>query len=423
MRALLTRITTTNEVPSRKPIVLDSKSPKPVVKLVYSRKPRKNKNAESVSNTKVLKPLSANKQEPIKSPGDPQKTNIPSYLLNEAGCPNRPLIKSETIKFAKIMGLRYQIRNVPFQWAKVLRNLTNPNLKTPIKKNSTVAYGSMWSKRVASVVERSTILVLVMTTLDLLGEKACIKDQFRPLHDMNPVTISSGLMPNPPSSTPFVPPSRSEWDLLFQPMFDESLTPPPYVDLQAPKVIAPEAVAPEHVVSTGSPSSTTVDQDAPSPSTSHTTQGTQTPIISHDIEEDNHDIKVAHMGNDPYFDIPIPEVPSDQSLSDVIHTIVHPDHQVSEYTSKWMKDHPLENIIGALDRLVSTRLQLHEQALFCYYDAFLTSVKPKNYKEALTKACWIEAMQEELREFECLEVWELVPPPDKAFVISLKWIY
>ncbi|GJT22664.1 retrovirus-related pol polyprotein from transposon TNT 1-94 [Tanacetum coccineum] len=69
------------------------------------------------------------------------------------------------------------------------------------------------------------------------------------------------------------------------------------------------------------------------------------------------------------------------------------------------------------------RLQLHEQALFCYYDAFLTSVEPKNYKEALTQACWIEAMQEELHEFERLEVWELVPPPDKAFVISLKWIY
>ncbi|GJS90577.1 retrovirus-related pol polyprotein from transposon TNT 1-94 [Tanacetum coccineum] len=242
------------------------------------------------------------------------------------------------------------------------------------------------------------------------------------LHEMTPVSISSGLVPNPPSSTPFVPPSRSDWDLLFQPMFDES----PNVDLQAPEVIAPipEAVAPEHAVSTGSPSSTTVDQDAPSPSNSHTTQETQTPIISHDVEEDNHDIEVAHMGNDPYFGIPIPEVPSDQSSSSVvIHTIVPPDHQVSEHNSKWTKDHPLENIIGALDRPVSTRLQLHEQALFCYYDAFLTSVEPKNYKEALTQACWIEAMQEELHEFERLEVWELVPPPDKAFVISLKWIY
>ncbi|GJS53062.1 retrovirus-related pol polyprotein from transposon TNT 1-94 [Tanacetum coccineum] len=97
------------------------------------------------------------------------------------------------------------------------------------------------------------------------------------LHDMTPVTISSGLVPNPPPSTPFVPPSRSDWDLLFQPMFDESLNPPPYVDLQAPEVIAPipEVVAPEHAVSTGSPSSTTVDQDAPSPSNSHTTQETK----------------------------------------------------------------------------------------------------------------------------------------------------
>ncbi|GJU61884.1 putative reverse transcriptase domain-containing protein [Tanacetum coccineum] len=50
----LTRITTINEVPTRKPIVLDSESPKPVVKLVYSRKPKKNKNTESVSKTKVV---------------------------------------------------------------------------------------------------------------------------------------------------------------------------------------------------------------------------------------------------------------------------------------------------------------------------------------------------------------------------------
>nr|GFC77530.1 retrovirus-related Pol polyprotein from transposon TNT 1-94 [Tanacetum cinerariifolium] len=80
-------------------------------------------------------------------------------------------------------------------------------------------------------------------------------------------------------------------------------------------------------------------------------------------------------------------------------------------------------IIDQLSRPVSTRLQIHEQALFCYYDAFLTSVEPKTYKEALTEACWIEAMQEEINEFEHLEVWELVPRPDKVMVITLKWIY
>nr|GFB56422.1 retrovirus-related Pol polyprotein from transposon TNT 1-94 [Tanacetum cinerariifolium] len=49
--------------------------------------------------------------------------------------------------------------------------------------------------------------------------------------------------------------------------------------------------------------------------------------------------------------------------------------------------------------------------------------QPKTYKEALTQSCWIEAMQEELNEFERLEVCELVPRPDKVMVITLKWIY
>ncbi|GJT90307.1 retrovirus-related pol polyprotein from transposon TNT 1-94 [Tanacetum coccineum] len=88
------------------------------------------------------------------------------------------------------------------------------------------------------------------------------------------------------------------------------------------------------------------------------------------------------------------------SSSDSIHTNVPPDHQIFEHNNKWTKDHLLENIIDELARPVSTRLQLHEQALFYYYDAFLTAVEPKTYKDALTQACWIEAMQEELNEFE-----------------------
>nr|GEY29963.1 integrase, catalytic region, zinc finger, CCHC-type, peptidase aspartic, catalytic [Tanacetum cinerariifolium] len=47
----------------------------------------------------------------------------------------------------------------------------------------------------------------------------------------------------------------------------------------------------------------------------------------------------------------------------------------------------------------------------------------QTYKEALTQSCWIKAMQEDLHEFERLDVWELVPRPDKVMVINLKWIY
>ncbi|GJR87867.1 retrovirus-related pol polyprotein from transposon TNT 1-94 [Tanacetum coccineum] len=205
------------------------------------------------------------------------------------------------------------------------------------------------------------------------------------LHEMTPAIISSGLMPNPPPSTPFVPPSRTDWDILFQPMFDELLTLPPSFDYPAIEVVAliHEVVAPVPAVSTGSPSSTNVDQDAPSPSHFQTTSETQTLVIPNDVEEDNHDIE------------------------DSIHIIVHPDHQISEHNSKWTKDHLLENIIGELARPISTRLQLHEHALFCYYDGFLTAVEPKTYKDALTQSCWIEAMQEELNNFERLELDEL----------------
>ncbi|GJY75986.1 retrovirus-related pol polyprotein from transposon TNT 1-94 [Tanacetum coccineum] len=47
----------------------------------------------------------------------------------------------------------------------------------------------------------------------------------------------------------------------------------------------------------------------------------------------------------------------------------------------------------------------------------------EEYKEALIESCWIEAMQEELNEFEHLEVWELVPRLDPVMIITLKWIY
>ncbi|GKB13827.1 retrovirus-related pol polyprotein from transposon TNT 1-94 [Tanacetum coccineum] len=117
--------------------------------------------------------------------------------------------------------------------------------------------------------------------------------------------------------------------------------------------------------------------------------------------KENHDLDVAHMNNDPFFGILIPENVSEaSSSSDVIPTIQHTTTPNSEHVTKWTKDHHLDNIIGELERPFSTRLQLHEQALFCYYNAFLTSVKPKNYKDALTQACWIKAMQEELNEFE-----------------------
>nr|GFB34445.1 hypothetical protein [Tanacetum cinerariifolium] len=112
------------------------------------------------------------------------------------------------------------------------------------------------------------------------------------LHEMIPRTISLGIVRTSSPSTSYVPPSRSYWDLLFQPMFDELLNHPPSVVNQAPEVIAPiaEVIRPVHADSTGSPSSTTVDQDAPSLSKSHTTIEIQSSVIPQDVGDDNLDI-------------------------------------------------------------------------------------------------------------------------------------
>ncbi|GJR99344.1 hypothetical protein Tco_0315853 [Tanacetum coccineum] len=78
----LTRITTTTEVPLRKPTALDNETSKPVVTLVYLRKPRKSKTNIHVSKSKAIKYVSANKKEPSQSWGS-IVSDVPSSSLDE----------------------------------------------------------------------------------------------------------------------------------------------------------------------------------------------------------------------------------------------------------------------------------------------------------------------------------------------------
>nr|GFA78659.1 hypothetical protein [Tanacetum cinerariifolium] len=175
---------------------------------------------------------------------------------------------------------------------------------------------------------------------------------------------SSGLMPTSSPSTSY--------------MFDELLNPPPSGVNQAPEAIAPivEVIPPVNANLIGSPSSIMVEQDAPSMSNSITPTETQSSFIPQDVGDDNLDMEIAHMGSDPLVGIPISEINSKQSTTLASpQAIVQTDHLLPHNNNKWTKDHPLNNIIGQLDR-----------------------------PEALTQSCWIQAMQEELHEFERLEV-------------------
>nr|GEY83097.1 retrovirus-related Pol polyprotein from transposon TNT 1-94 [Tanacetum cinerariifolium] len=150
--------------------------------------------------------------------------------------------------------------------------LTNDNenlSKLQLKADIGIFIGYASTKKAFRIYNRRTrrIVKTIHVDFDELTSMASEQHSSRPaLNEMTPRTISSRLVPTTSPSTSYVPPSPNDWDLMFQPMFDELLNPPP---------------------------------------------------------------------------------------------------------------------------------------------------KPKTYKEALTQSCWIEAMQEELNEFERLEVWELVPRPDK----------
>nr|GEX80090.1 retrovirus-related Pol polyprotein from transposon TNT 1-94 [Tanacetum cinerariifolium] len=98
-------------------------------------------------------------------------------------------------------------------------------------------------------------------------------------------------------------------------------------------------------------------------------------------------------------------------------------HKNKNILQPFLKDHPIANVTGDPSRSVPTREKLQTDVMWCYFDAFLTSVELKNFKQAMTEPLWIDAMQKEIYEFERQQVWELVSYPDKVMLIKLKWIY
>ncbi|GJZ68240.1 retrovirus-related pol polyprotein from transposon TNT 1-94 [Tanacetum coccineum] len=182
--------------------------------------------------------------------------------------------------------------------------------------------------------------------------------------------------------------NRHDWDRLFQPMFDEYFN-PPTIDVSSITIAAALRV----VDLDDSPVSTSIDQDAPSTSIPSTQEQEQehSLIISQGFEESP---KTPH-----FYDDPLHESLNADSTSQGSSSNVRPIHTPLESLGRWTKDHPIANVTGDPSRSVSTRKQLQTDAMWCYFDVFLTLVKPKNFKQAMTEPSWIDAMQEEIHEF------------------------
>ncbi|GJU97001.1 hypothetical protein Tco_1326272 [Tanacetum coccineum] len=128
-----------------------------------------------------------------------------------------------------------------------------------------------------------------------------------------PGQISSGLVPNLVPAAPYVPPTNKELEILFQPMFDEYLEPP-----CAERPVSPAPAVLVSVNSVGTPSSTTIDQDEPSPSHSPSSSALQSPSLHQGIAVEStlmEDNPFAHVDNNPFIHVFAPEPSSEASSS------------------------------------------------------------------------------------------------------------
>ncbi|GKG04434.1 hypothetical protein Tco_0314821, partial [Tanacetum coccineum] len=154
------------------------------------------------------------------------------------------------------------------------------------------------------------------------------------------------------------------------------------------------------------PSSTTIDQDAPSPSQSPSSSALQSPSLHQGVAVDStliEDNPFTPVDNHPFINVfalePSSEASSFRDFSSAKSPYVS---QTLHRLRKWIKDRPMDNIIGNPSRLVSTRKQLATDALWCLYNSVLSKIEPKNFKSAITEDCWFQAMQDEIHEFDRL---------------------
>nr|GEU64693.1 integrase, catalytic region, zinc finger, CCHC-type, peptidase aspartic, catalytic [Tanacetum cinerariifolium] len=160
-----------------------------------------------------------------------------------------------------------------------------------------------------------------------------------------PGQISSSLVPNLVPATPYVPPINKELKILFLTMFDEYLEPP-----CANRPVHPAQAVQAPVNSASTPSSTTIDKDAPFPSISPSTSALQSHSLHQGIAAKLNymeDHTVAPVDNISFVNVfapkPYYEASSSGDIGSTKSTYVS---QTLHHLNKWSKDHPLDNVIN-----------------------------------------------------------------------------
>ncbi|GJY40618.1 retrovirus-related pol polyprotein from transposon TNT 1-94 [Tanacetum coccineum] len=198
-------------------------------------------------------------------------------------------------------------------------------------------------------------------------------------------------------------------DLLFGPLYDEFFT-----------------AGTSSLNKSSSPTDNSKQQDTPPTTNILSSTEPTTPTTNVNAEENNdNQAEDAHF--EPYefvnpFYTPVQEL-AESSSQNVDNSNMHTFYQPHQSEHRWTKDHPLEQVHGNPSKPVQTRRQLATDPEMCMFALTVSTAEPKNIKEAMVDSAWIEAMQEELHQFDRLQVWELVDKPFGKTVIKLKWLW
>ncbi|GJS72826.1 retrovirus-related pol polyprotein from transposon TNT 1-94 [Tanacetum coccineum] len=175
--------------------------------------------------------------------------------------------------------------------------------------------------------------------------------------------------------------------------------------------------------------STTTDVADPPPLNIHSTHQTptQVPTVTapENIIQAETNTENAQFDEDEFINIfstPVQEQ-GETSSRHVDSSNMHTFYQHHPFAQRWTRDHPLEQVIGNPSQSIRTRRQLETDGEMCMFALTVSRTEPKNIKEAMADSAWIESMQEELHQFDRLDVWELVDRPLCKNVINLKWLW
>nr|GFC23683.1 putative ribonuclease H-like domain-containing protein [Tanacetum cinerariifolium] len=236
---------------------------------------------------------------------------------------------------------------------------------------------------------KKKIMESMNVSFDELSAMAFEQSSSKPgLNSMTSGQISSGLdLTYAPLTITTQQPSEGELDLLFEAMYDD------YIGGQLSATTRTVPPAQEPQVCQSSTASTTIADTAPIP-TNSSSLATNIPTTLQDVDELNPNAMAD--GNtfvNPFANSSTSAAASSSSQN-VDPSNMHTFYQPYPHEFQWTKDHPLEQVIGEPSQPILTKNQLRSNGDMCMYALSVSTMEPKNVKEAMTDPAWIDSMQE-----------------------------